>query len=73
MDSFSHQFSQLSNFFINTKCDENFEVRKLFYKIGVSEKIFGQNIGANIFLVGKLVRKVENWGQKFFKYFPVWR
>ncbi len=32
MDSLSHQFSQLPHFFINTKCDQDFEVGKLFLK-----------------------------------------
>ncbi len=63
MDSFSHQFSRLTNFFINTKWIKNFEVENFFFKIGVSEKIFSPNTGAKIFIVRKLVRKVVSMGQ----------
>ncbi len=39
------------------------KLENCFLKIGVSEKIFGWNIRAKIFLVGKLVQKVGIQGQ----------
>ncbi len=51
MYSFSHQFSQLPNFFVNTKCDENRN-----WKIVFKELVFVKN-----FLVGIMVPNFLRW------------